>query len=86
MCSRKKGFFEGGNMKNHSVLFDCSVLELNNSIDKASLILGSSFTSNCGEIFNDSLNPFSSNRPGFIGFITNKGKDDNLLKGGFRKI
>jgi len=28
----------------------------------------------------------SSNKPGFIGLITNRGKDDNCLKGGFRKI
>jgi len=29
---------------------------------------------------------YSSNKPGFIGLITNRGKDDNRLKGGFKKI
>ncbi len=29
---------------------------------------------------------YSSNKPGFIGFITNRGIDDKRLKGGFRKI
>ena len=30
-------------------------------------------------------NSFSSNKPGFIDLIINKGIDDNRLKGGFKK-
>ena len=44
----------------------------------------SSYSSNKSQQVLDSS--YSSNKPGFVGVKINKGIDDKLLKGGFRKI
>ena len=75
MNRRKKGFSKNGVCESRSVL--CG-----NAFSKIS---HKSFSSNKNLQVLDSIS-FSSNKPGFIGFITNRGIDDELLKGGFKKI
>ena len=88
MNRRKKGFSYDEVFGSRSVLCGNAFSKISHksfSPNKNLISLDSSHSSNKNLISLDSIS-FSSNKPGFIGFITNRGIDDELLKGGFKKI
>ena len=81
MSRRKKGFFDKRFMENQSVLLNIKKsLVLQSSL--ISQLSQNSYSSNKSSLVLDSFS-CSSNKPGFVSLITNKGIDDNCLKGGF---